>query len=74
MGLGRICYVSAPNEAWVSDQDGWDDFQHLIQESYQWLRPNGFLLLEHGYDQKEPITSFFKQHGYQKINTWQDYQ
>ncbi|QDP73197.1 peptide chain release factor N(5)-glutamine methyltransferase [Legionella israelensis] len=61
-----------PAEALVSGKDGLNALKTISQQAYPFLLPKGFLLLEHGYDQKSAITSILKQSGYKKIQCWQD--
>jgi len=61
-----------PPEALVSGTDGMEDLNYIIQNSYDHLLPEGLLLLEHGYDQKEAVTSMLAKCDYQRINSWQD--
>lgn len=66
--------VFEPVNALVSGQDGLADLQCIIQESYNRLKPNGLLLLEHGYDQKIATRTILKELGYLKVHCWQDIQ
>ncbi|MDI1352514.1 MAG: peptide chain release factor N(5)-glutamine methyltransferase [bacterium] len=63
-----------PLSALVSGQDGLADLQYIITHSYEYLLPNGLLLVEHGYDQKFPINAILNQLGYTNISCWQDIQ
>src|SRR5690606_4975728 len=63
-----------PLSALASGQDGLADLQYIITNSYNYLLPNGFLLLEHGYDQKIPISAILNKLGYIKVQCWQDIQ
>lgn len=56
-----------PKDALVSGIHGLDALQHIIKTSFQWLAPNGWLLLEHGYQQGNIITDTLKQFGYQNV-------
>lgn len=63
-----------PQRALVSGIDGLDSIKHLIQESYNRLLPGGLLLLEHGYMQKQAVTTLLSQRGYENVHCWQDEQ
>lgn len=63
-----------PLSALVSSQEGLSDLQYLITHSKQWLRPNGLLLLEHGYDQKNKVCTILIELEYQEVQCWQDIQ
>lgn len=63
-----------PASALVSSQDGLADLQYIIEHSYERLVPNGLLLVEHGFEQKNQISAILKQLGYKKVHCWQDLQ
>jgi len=61
-----------PRQALSSGKDGLDAIRHLIDQSPAYLRPNGWLLFEHGYDQTKDIHTLLKLHNYQRIQHWKD--
>lgn len=61
-------------DALVSGKDGLDDLRYIIQYAWDWLLPNGILLLEHGYDQGEAVGCLLKQRGYSQVQCLQDMQ
>lgn len=63
-----------PKDALVSGIHGLDALQHIIKTSVQWLKPNGWLLLEHGYQQGSMVTDKLKQFGYQQVQCLTDFQ
>lgn len=63
-----------PDTALVSSQDGLADLQYIIQSAANWLMPQGLLLLEHGFEQKQPIQAILGRSGFTKIQCWQDFQ
>lgn len=63
-----------PQSALVSGQDGLADLQYIIKHSFSFLLPGGWLLLEHGYEQKADIHAILKKLGYINIQCWQDIQ
>lgn len=63
-----------PQKALVSGQKGLADLQWIIEQGYDYLLPNGILLLEHGYDQKLNVQAILNKLGYKKVQTWQDMQ
>ena len=63
-----------PQQALVSGINGLDALTHLIKHSYERLLPGGFLLLEHGYLQKQAVTTLLSQYGYEQVHCWQDWQ
>lgn len=62
-----------PISALISGTDGLDDITHIIRQAPHWLAPQGWLLLEHGYDQGQAVRSQFEHYGFQSIQTHQDY-
>lgn len=61
-----------PLHALASGQDGLADLQYIINQSPQYLRTQGLLLLEHGFDQKMAVSSILNRIGYKNIHCWQD--
>jgi release factor glutamine methyltransferase len=61
-----------PISALVSGQDGLTDIQYIIAHSYNYLLPNGLMILEHGYDQKDSIRAILNKLGYCNVQCWQD--
>ncbi|MDH2917247.1 MAG: peptide chain release factor N(5)-glutamine methyltransferase [Gallionella sp.] len=53
-----------PLSALVSGMDGLDDIRRIIQEAPSFLASNGWLLLEHGYDQAEAVRALLKRSGF----------
>lgn len=53
-----------PLSALASGVDGLDDIRTIIAQSTQHLRPGGWLLLEHGYDQSEAVCALLTQAGF----------
>lgn len=63
-----------PQSALVSGHDGLDDLRKIIAQSSTHLYPQGLLIVEHGYDQGEAVYQLFKQHAYQNVQSWTDWQ
>ncbi len=61
-----------PRQALTSGSDGLDAIRHLITQSPDYLKSNGWLLFEHGYDQTRDIHTLLKLHKYQHIQQWKD--
>jgi release factor glutamine methyltransferase len=61
-----------PRSALVSGVDGLDDIRRIIQDAPNYLKPNGWLMLEHGYDQAHSVASLLKGHGFSQIDHAQD--
>ncbi len=61
-----------PPTALQAGQSGLDDLQHLIREALPHLKPGGWLLLEHGYDQAHAVIQLLQQAGYHQVNDYPD--
>jgi len=61
-----------PRSALASGVDGLDDIRIIIQDAPKYLKPNGWLMLEHGYDQAQSVASLLKGHGFSQIDHAQD--
>ena len=61
-----------PADALASGQDGLDDIRLLVQQALKHLKKDGYLLLEHGYQQAEAVRSLMAEAGYIDIETHQD--
>ena len=61
-----------PAGALASGKDGLDDIRLLVQHALKHLKKDGYLLLEHGYQQAEVIRSLMAKAGYIDIETHQD--
>ncbi|HEY9097478.1 MAG TPA: peptide chain release factor N(5)-glutamine methyltransferase [Thiobacillus sp.] len=61
-----------PITALTARQDGLDDIRQLIAASPTHLKPGGWLLLEHGYDQAEAVRALLNQHALQAPQSWSD--
>lgn len=62
-----------PITALTSGKDGLKDIQALIKNSRSHLEKNGWLLIEHGYNQADAVQQFLSEHNYQNIETFYDY-
>lgn len=61
-----------PKSALTSGADGLDDILHIIAHAPQHLRPSGWLMLEHGYDQAEAVAKLMAEAGFTEIAHAQD--
>lgn len=62
-----------PITALAANRNGLADIETIIQQSLTALKPNGWLLLEHGYQQGKAVREQFQHSGYwQHIQTHQD--
>ncbi|MGV6397096.1 peptide chain release factor N(5)-glutamine methyltransferase [Pseudomonas caspiana] len=61
-----------PNSALVAGAEGLDDLRLIIDQAPAHMRPEGWLLLEHGYDQGAAVRDLLSSHGFEKIQTRRD--
>jgi len=51
----------------ISGKQGMDDIEAITSEAARYLKHNGWLILEHGYDQKKQVLDCFKAAGFKTI-------
>ena len=56
-----------PDSALSSGADGLDDIRQIAEDARRFLRPGGWLFIEHGYDQGAAVTSLLCQHHYKNV-------
>ena len=61
-----------PQQALVSGQEGLDDIRAITSQAQGFLKSNGYLLFEHGYDQAEAVQQLLLQQGFESVKTIQD--
>lgn len=62
-----------PRSALVADNQGLADLATLITQSRDFLEPEGWLLLEHGWQQGEQVRQLFTGAGFVQVSTGKDY-
>lgn len=61
-----------PREALVSGRDGLDDLGIIIADAVAHLTPGGWLMVEHGYDQADPVAARFHAAGFDAVRLVKD--
>ena len=61
-----------PLSALVAGDCGLLDLAHIVDNSPQYLQLDGWLLLEHGYNQREAVHKLFVDRGFKQVRTVQD--
>lgn len=61
-----------PQQALVADENGLADLQQIIKHARAYLKADGFILLEHGYQQGSSVRQMLEQSGYNAIETHKD--
>ena len=62
-----------PVSALVAQEHGMADIQHIVQASVKHLYVEGWLMIEHGYQQGELVRNCFEQCGFEQIKTVCDF-
>src|SRR6187431_3266858 len=58
-----------PRSALIADNKGLADIELIIQQSWNYLCAQGWLLLEHGYDQGQAVRTLLTARGYKQVET-----
>lgn len=62
---GDLCFE--PASALASGSDGLNDIRHIVAAAPAHLHPDGWLLLEHGYDQAAQVRGLLQQSGFNTV-------
>ncbi|ATO20310.1 protein-(glutamine-N5) methyltransferase, release factor-specific [Acinetobacter sp. LoGeW2-3] len=65
--------ATEPERALVADNKGLADLEQIIIQAKKHLTVNGWVVLEHGYDQGDAVRHLFTQAGYKQVRTVKDY-
>jgi release factor glutamine methyltransferase len=61
-----------PAAALVAGRDGLDAIRAIAAEARDYLKPGGWLLLEHGFDQGESVRALLRREGYRETAGYRD--
>ena len=61
-----------PDSALTSGTTGMDDIEHLCLHAKKYLAQDGWLIVEHGYNQKQIVAACFDSNGFTEITQLQD--
>jgi len=61
-----------PMDALVAGPTGTEAIQHIIKNAKNYIKPSGWLFMEHGYNQAEIVKDLFKKNSYQHIENAKD--
>lgn len=62
-----------PYSALVAEEDGLNALKRVIGDARNYLKPNGYCMVEHGALQAKQVESIFRDAGYHKIELYFDY-
>ena len=61
-----------PLQALTSGPDGLDDLRQIITQAPAYLAPGGWLLLEHGWNQADPVQALLREAGFEQVQSRHD--
>lgn len=61
-----------PESALIANDNGLSDLRNIIQTAPDFLKTDGSLIVEHGYNQAEQVFALFKANGYSDIELFKD--
>jgi len=61
-----------PTIALTDGSDGLTDIRRIITQAPQYLTKDGWLLIEHGYDQASDVGEIFRAHGFKEVSLRHD--
>lgn len=61
-----------PAEALTDGADGLQDLREIVQGAGAWLKPGGWLWLEHGWDQAQAVRALLLAHGFADVSSQRD--
>jgi len=62
-----------PISALASGADGLDDIRHIVEHCLIYLKPQGWLMIEHGYNQADLVADLMAEAGLVSIKTIKDF-
>ena len=64
--------LAEPEQSIFAEDDGLFDLKRIISTSAIYLKPDGYLIVEHGFLQGERVRSLYKDAGFSSIETFKD--
>ncbi len=62
-----------PITALTAPEQGLADIRHIVHQAPQYLHDNGWLYLEHGYDQADAVRQLLQNAGFAQVQSQRDY-
>jgi len=62
-----------PMSALIANEQGLSDIRHICENAATYLKQNGCMLFEHGYQQASAVQAILQENGFVNIQTHQDY-
>jgi len=63
-----------PSSALVSEQEGLEDIEQIISGAQHFLKPNGIILFEHGFQQGKQVENLLRSSGFKPTENFRDIQ
>lgn len=70
LSQGDVCFE--PMSALVSGRDGLDDIRRIVDDASSHLKPRGWLMFEHGYNQAERVRLLLQHAGFCEVASLRD--
>jgi release factor glutamine methyltransferase len=70
--MSKETYLFEPELALYAEDQGLANYKIIIESAYNYLKPNGKLLLEIGYNQKELLFPILKQNNFINLQSFSD--
>lgn len=61
-----------PADALTDHADGLSALRSIVRDAPSHLRPRGWLLMEHGYDQAQAVRALLAERGFESVQSWRD--
>lgn len=61
-----------PSKALIAGDDGLESLKYIITHGKKFLKNDGFIIVEHGYNQRVEVNKLLKLNNYHNIICWQD--
>ena len=61
-----------PPSALIAKKNGLADLALIIESAPNYLKPQGWLIVEHGYNQADAVAQLFNEHGFSKVRLFHD--
>ena len=65
--------LAEPLGALVGGETGLEMLEHIVTEAPPYIRSSGWLLLEHGFDQADPVRALLTNRGFSNVATREDW-
>jgi len=71
--VDKSVFDNEPHSALFAKNNGLLDIEKILANAYKYLQPNGWVILEHGYNQGEDIFDIFRKNNFKNIDKILDF-